>query len=65
MTALPMIVDLRLVRLRDGRWRLRMPQGTVTCAAQQMPEEVRALVAALVTPRHHGRTRWDGAEVSP
>lgn len=59
MTALPMIVDLRLVRLRDGRWRMRTPHGTTTCSAQQLPEEVRTLIAALVTPRHHGRTRFD------
>ena len=64
MTTLPMIVDLRLVRLRDGRWRLRMPQGTTTCSAQQLPEEVRALVAALVAPRHHGRTSFDAPGAS-
>jgi len=57
-----MIVDIRLVRLRDGRWRMRTARGTVTCTAERMPEEVRAMTEILVSPRSHGRHRWDAPQ---
>lgn len=64
MTTLPMIVDLRLVRLRDGRWRIRTGDALVTVPAMLLPEAVRAVVADIATPRSYARSRFEVCPVA-
>lgn len=65
MTA-PAVLDIRVTRLHDGRYRVSMEHmgrprdGGITCSAIDMPEQVRSMAAAVMQPRaSHARTRWD------
>ena len=62
MTTLPMVVDIRLVRLANGWWRVRINGNVYEMGALTFPAFVHALVRDIVHPRHHGRSRWDVPE---
>lgn len=60
----PMIIDIRLVRLRDGQWRIRTASGVHEMGAPVLPAFVHALVRDIVSPRSFARSRFHECPVT-
>ena len=60
----PMIIDIRLVRLRDGQWRVRHAGGVSEMGGLVLPAFVAAIVRDIVTPRSFARSRFDACPVA-
>lgn len=61
---MPMVVDIRLVRLRDGQWRIRHAGGVSEMGALVLPAFVAAIVRDAVTPRTFARSRFQECPVT-